>query len=179
LGLFVRSFGLYLKITAGVVVNSAISTESLRTLVLPEGCLPSTTQRRCRRDGVRSASVRKTCPEYLSTLECRGSVRETPFSAHFRRSTRPDGRRCRGPKGRGSRCEAARAAIRFGGQVRGDVLKCTMLVAPGPGPGFGREGDASSPLLFPLHILPRSENAQEPQKLHHSRQRRQQKTGKT
>ena len=35
---------------------------------------------------------------------------------------------CRGPKGRGSRCEAARAAIRFGGLVRDseDVLKCTI-----------------------------------------------------
>jgi hypothetical protein len=66
------------------------------------------------------------------------SVWETPFSAHFRRST-PDGRRCRGPKGRGSRCEAARAAIRFGGQVREDVLKCTIA------PRFGRKGDPSSP----------------------------------
>ncbi len=80
------------------------------------------------------------------------AVWETPFSAHFRRST-PDGRRCRGPKGRGSRCEAARAAIRFGGQVREDVLKCTIA------PGFGREGDPSSPsfspcLSSPLPLLP-------------------------
>ncbi len=41
--------------------------------------------------------------------------------------------RCRGPKGRGSRCEAARAAIRSGGQVRQDVLKCTVA------PGLGRK----------------------------------------
>ena len=74
---------------------------------------------------------------------------ETPFSAHFRRST-PDGRRCRGPKGRGSRCEAARAAIRFGGQVREDVLKCTIA------PGFGREGDPSSPSFSPYLSPPSS-----------------------
>ena len=60
---------------------------------------------------------------------------------------------CRGPKGRGSRCEAARAAIRFGGQVREDVLKCTIA------PGFDREGDPSSPsfspcLSSPLPLLP-------------------------
>jgi hypothetical protein len=73
---------------------------------------------------------------------------ETPFSAHFRRST-PDGRRCR-PKGRGSRCEAARAATpsRFGGQVREDVLKCTIA------PGFGREGDPSPPSFSPRFIPP-------------------------
>ena len=80
------------------------------------------------------------------------AVWETPFSAHLRRST-PDGRRCRGPKGRGSRCEAARAAIRFGGQVREYVLKCTIA------PGFDREGDPSSPsfspcLSSPLPLLP-------------------------
>ena len=80
------------------------------------------------------------------------TVWETPFSAHLRRST-PDGRRCRGPKGRGSRCEAARAAIRFWGQVREYVLKCTIA------PGFDREGDPSSPsfspcLSSPLPLLP-------------------------
>jgi hypothetical protein len=77
------------------------------------------------------------------------AVWETPFSAHFRRS-RPDGRRCRGPKGRGSRCEAARAAIRFGGQVREDVLKCTIA------PGFGREGDPSCPSFSPYLSPPSS-----------------------
>ena len=72
------------------------------------------------------------------------AVWETPFSAHLRRS-RPDGRRCRGPKGRGSRCEAARAAIRFGGLrlFMEDVLKCTIA------PGFRREGDPSSPSFSP------------------------------
>jgi hypothetical protein len=39
---------------------------------------------------------------------------------------------CRGPKGRGSRCEAARAAIRFGGLVTEDVLKCTIAPEFGP-----------------------------------------------
>ena len=72
---------------------------------------------------------------------------ETPFSAHLRRSS-PDDRRCRGPKGRGSRCEAARAASRFGGQVREDVLKCTIA------PGFGREGDPSSPSFSPCLSSP-------------------------
>ena len=75
------------------------------------------------------------------------AVWETPFSAHLRRS-RPDGPRCRGPKGRGSRCEAARAAIRFGGQVREDVLKCTIA------PGFGRKGDPSSPSFSPCLSSP-------------------------
>ena len=79
--------------------------------------------------------------------DARFTVWETPFSAHFRRST-PDGRRCRGPKGRGSRCEAARAAIRFGGQFREDVLKCTIA------PGFGREGDPSSPSFSPCLSSP-------------------------
>ena len=37
--------------------------------VLPEGRLPSTTQQRCRRDGIRSASIRKTCHKYPSALE--------------------------------------------------------------------------------------------------------------
>jgi hypothetical protein len=75
------------------------------------------------------------------------AVWETPFSAHLRRS-RPDGRRCRGPKGRGSRCEAARAAIRFGGQFMEDVLKCTIA------PGFRREGDPSSPSFSPCLSSP-------------------------
>jgi hypothetical protein len=83
------------------------------------------------------------------------TVWETPFSAHLRRS-RPDGRRCRGPKGRGSRCEAARAAIRFGGQVREDVLKCT--IAPGFCPKGGPEVGLIFPLLslslFPLPLIP-------------------------
>jgi hypothetical protein len=85
------------------------------------------------------------CPEVESRVEVGAAAQaawETPLSAHFRRST-PDGRRCRGPKGRGSRCEAARAASRFGGQFREDVLKCTTA------PGFGREGDPSSPSFSP------------------------------
>ena len=54
---------------------------------------------------------------------------------------------CRGPKGRGSRCEAARAAIRFGGQVREDVLKCTIA------PGFCPKGGPEVGLIFPLLSL--------------------------
>ena len=50
---------------------------------------------------------------------------------------------CRGPKGRGSRCEAARAAIRFGGLAGQDVLKCTIA------PRFGRKQGAE-PAPFPL-----------------------------
>ena len=57
---------------------------------------------------------------------------------------------CRGPKGRGSRCEAARAAIRFGGQVREDVLKCT--IAPGFCPKGGPEVGLIS--LFFLSLSP-------------------------
>ena len=53
---------------------------------------------------------------------------------------------CRGPKGRGSRCEAARAAIRFGGSVRPDVLKRT--IAPGIGPK-GTWAQSHCPLCFP------------------------------
>jgi hypothetical protein len=36
---------------------STAESESKRSLVLPEGCLPSTTQQRCRRAGFRSASA--------------------------------------------------------------------------------------------------------------------------
>ena len=53
----------------------------------------------------------------------------------------------RPPKGRGSRCEAARAAIRVWGQVREDVLKCTIAplrIWPKRGPELA--------LLFPLPL---------------------------
>ena len=91
--------------------------------------------------------MNRTESSFLNFSTWARPVWETPFSAHLRRS-RPDGRRCRGPKGRGSRCEAARAAIRFGGQVREDVLKCTIA------PGFGRKGDPSSPSFSPCLSSP-------------------------
>ena len=65
--------------------------------------------------------------------------------------------RCRGPMGRGSRCEAARAAICFGGftlAARGqDGLKCTTSMPAGPvaAPGTGRkQGAESSGSFSPL-----------------------------
>jgi hypothetical protein len=48
--------------SSGSSPSSLCTAESERSLISPEGCLPSTTQQRCRRDGVRSASIRKTCP---------------------------------------------------------------------------------------------------------------------
>ncbi len=45
------------------------------------------------------------------------------------------------------RCEAARAAIRFGGLVREDVLKCT--IAPGFGP---KETPSSTPGAISLSL---------------------------
>ena len=83
------------------------------------------------------------------------TVWETPSSSHFRRST-PDGRCCRGPKGRGSRCEAARAAIRFGGQAREDVLKCTIApgICPEGGPEVGLISLFFLSVSFPLFPFP-------------------------
>ena len=75
-------------------------------------------------------------------LSC--AVWRTKRSTEKSRFRASDG--CRGPKGRGSRCEAARAAIRFGGHVREDVLKCT--IAPGFRPKGGPEVGLIS-LFFP------------------------------
>ena len=63
---------------------------------------------------------------------------------------------CRGPKGRGSRCEAARAAIRFGGQAREDVLKCTIApgICPEGGPEVGLISLFFLSVSFPLFPFP-------------------------
>ena len=89
------------------------------------------------------------------------SVWRTKRSTEKSRFRASDG--CRGPKGRGSRCEAARAAIRFGGQVREDVLKCTIA------PGFGRKprGRAGSfSPLFPPALRPLPSPTQPAQPAH-------------
>ena len=117
---------------------------------------------------------------YLSCETLESTLHKQKFCRTFRepvwrtkRSTeksrfRPsDG--CRGPKGRGSRCEAARAAIRFGGQVREDVLKCTIA------PGFGRKqrGRAGSfSPLFPPTLRPFPSPTQPAQPAHPRQQER-------
>ena len=72
------------------------------------------------------------------------------FQGKLRNFAAPWG--CRGPKGRGSRCEAARAAIRFGGLVGEDVLKCT--IAPGIGPKETPSSASFSSLFLSLPLSP-------------------------
>ncbi len=72
------------------------------------------------------------------------SVWRTKRSTEKSRFRPSDG--CRGPRGLGSLCEAARAAIRFGGQVSEDVLKCTIY-SPGISPKKGTRGWPHFPLL--------------------------------
>jgi hypothetical protein len=86
------------------------------------------------RSKARPGEARHACHEELQQLGGRAyhalSVWRPSFSGKLRNFAATGD--CRGPKGRGSRREAARAAIRFGGLVREDVLKCT--IAPGFGP---------------------------------------------
>ena len=87
-----------------------------------------------------------------------GTVWRSKRSTEKSRFRPSDG--CRGPKGRGSRCEAARAAIRFGGQVREDVLKCT--IAPGFCPKGGPEVGLISLFFLSLSLPPPSSPSRSP-----------------